>query len=148
MWRLFQFELENCHMSCCWAVCVTLRAVRSARNLLVINFAITSTSNKCTWIIYHALLCSLCSLLQRIALCWALTACSVSWSYTQPVGFLGRGISPSQGRNLRTEQHGHRINAHRHPCLERNSNPPSKRSSERRDLCLRSRGHCDRNIFI
>jgi hypothetical protein len=31
------------------------------------------------------------------ALCWALAAFSVSWSYTQSVGLLGRGISPSQG---------------------------------------------------
>jgi hypothetical protein len=38
--------------------------------------------------------------------------------YTHSVGFLGRGISPSQGRYLHTEQHKHRINAHRHPCLE------------------------------
>jgi hypothetical protein len=35
--------------------------------------------------------------------------------YTQSVGLLGRGISPSQGRYLHTEQHRHRINAHRHP---------------------------------
>jgi hypothetical protein len=32
--------------------------------------------------------------------------------YTQSVGVLGRGISPSQGRYLHTEQHEHRINAH------------------------------------
>jgi hypothetical protein len=31
--------------------------------------------------------------------------------YTQSVGLLGRGISPSQGRNLYTEQHKYRINA-------------------------------------
>jgi hypothetical protein len=35
----------------------------------------------------------------------------------QPVGLLGRVISPTQDRYLRTEQHKHRINAHRHPCL-------------------------------
>jgi hypothetical protein len=38
--------------------------------------------------------------------------------YTQSVGLLGREISPSQGRYLHAEQHKHRINAHRHPCLE------------------------------
>jgi hypothetical protein len=37
--------------------------------------------------------------------------------YTQSVGLLGREISPSQGRYLQTEQHKHRINAHRYPCL-------------------------------
>jgi hypothetical protein len=45
---------------------------------------------------------------------------------------LGRGISLSQGRYLHTEQHEHRINTHRHPCLELDSNPRSQRSSERR----------------
>jgi hypothetical protein len=38
--------------------------------------------------------------------------------YTQSVGILGRGISPSQGRYLHTEQHKCRINAYRYPCLE------------------------------
>jgi hypothetical protein len=37
--------------------------------------------------------------------------------YTQSVGLLGRGISQSQGRNLHTEQHRHRINTFRYPCL-------------------------------
>jgi hypothetical protein len=32
--------------------------------------------------------------------------------FTQTVGLLRRGISPSQGRYLHTEQHKHRINAH------------------------------------
>jgi hypothetical protein len=54
--------------------------------------------------------------------------------YTLSVGLLGRGISPSQGRYLHTGQHKHRINAHRHPCLEWNSNPRSQRSSERRQF--------------
>jgi hypothetical protein len=60
------------------------------------------------------------------ALCWNLAAFSVSWSYTQPVRLLGRGISPSQDRYL------HGINAHRHPCLELDSNTRSQRSSERK----------------
>jgi hypothetical protein len=34
------------------------------------------------------------------------------------VGLLGRGISPSQGRYLHTEQHKHRSKADMHPCLE------------------------------
>jgi hypothetical protein len=38
--------------------------------------------------------------------------------YTQSVGLPGRGISPSQGRYLHTEQHQYRINAQTsHPCL-------------------------------
>jgi hypothetical protein len=43
---------------------------------------------------------------------------SLSSSYTQSVGLLVRGISPSQDRYLRTGQHKHRINTHIHPCLE------------------------------
>jgi hypothetical protein len=34
------------------------------------------------------------------------------------VGLLQRGISPLQGLYLCTKEHKHRINAHRHPCLE------------------------------
>jgi hypothetical protein len=37
------------------------------------------------------------------ALCWALAAISVFFSYTQSVGLLGRGICPSQGLHLHTE---------------------------------------------
>jgi hypothetical protein len=54
--------------------------------------------------------------------------------YTQSVGLLGQGISPSQGCYLHTEQHKHRITAHRHPCLEWDSNPRSQRSSDRRQF--------------
>jgi hypothetical protein len=57
---------------------------------------------------------------------WILAAFSVSWSFTQSVGHLGVGISPSQGRYLHTEQYKHRINAYRHPCLEWDSNPRSQ----------------------
>jgi hypothetical protein len=59
---------------------------------------------------------------------------SVSWSYTQIVGLLGRGISPSQGLYLHTEQHKHRINTHRHPCLKWDSNLISQCLNERRQF--------------
>jgi hypothetical protein len=39
------------------------------------------------------------------------------------------GICPSQGRYLHTEQHKHRINAHRHACFKWDSNPRSQCSS-------------------
>jgi hypothetical protein len=57
---------------------------------------------------------------------------SVSWSFTQSLGLLGRGISLSQGRYLHTGQHKHRINAHTHPCLKWDSNPRSQCLSRRR----------------
>jgi hypothetical protein len=67
-------------------------------------------------------------------LCWALVAFSFSCSYMQSVGLLGRGISPSHGRYLHTGQHQHRINAHRHPCLEWDSNQRYQCSRERREF--------------
>jgi hypothetical protein len=56
--------------------------------------------------------------------------------YTQTVGILGLGISPSQGLYLHTEQHKHRINAHKHTCLESYSNPRSQCCSGRRHFML------------
>jgi hypothetical protein len=56
-----------------------------------------------------------------------------SYIYTRSVGFLGREMSPSQGRYLYTEQQNHRISAHRHRRLERDWNPRSQPSCERRD---------------
>jgi hypothetical protein len=51
---------------------------------------------------------------------------------TVSVGLLGWGISLSQGHYLHAEQCKHRINAHRHPCLEWDSNLRFQRFSERR----------------
>jgi hypothetical protein len=53
------------------------------------------------------------------SLSWAVAAFSV----TQSVGLLGERTSPSQGLYLHKGQHKHGINAHRHPYLERKSNP-------------------------
>jgi hypothetical protein len=90
-------------------------------NLKLFKFASTTTY----YYYYYYYYCS-------TALCWALAAFSVSWSYTQAVGLLRRGISPSQGLYLHTEQHKHRINTqYRHPCLKWDSNPRSQLSSER-----------------
>jgi hypothetical protein len=57
---------------------------------------------------------------------------------TQSVGLLGRGIIPSQGRYLNTEQHRHRINAYRHLWLEWDSNPRSQCSSRRKRFILQT----------
>jgi hypothetical protein len=80
------------------------------------------------------------------ALFWALTAFSVSWSCKQSVGFLGRGISPSQGLYLHTEQHKHRVNAHNtdYALSGIRTHDPSVRASEDSSY-LRPRGHCDRH---
>jgi hypothetical protein len=51
--------------------------------------------------------------------------------HTQSVGLLARGISPSQGRYLHTE-HKYRINAHRHPCLQWDSNQRTQCPSGRK----------------
>jgi hypothetical protein len=54
--------------------------------------------------------------------------------YTQSAGLLGRRISQSKNLYLYTEQHRHRISAHRHPCLEWDSNPRPQCSSGRRQF--------------
>jgi hypothetical protein len=79
-------------------------------------------------------------------LCWALAAFSVSWSYTQSVGLLGRGISPSQGLYLHTEQKKYKIKAHNkdiHALSGIRTLDPSVRGSED-SSCLRPRDHCGR----
>jgi hypothetical protein len=79
------------------------------------------------------------------ALCWALAAFSVSWSYAQSVGLLWRGISPSKGLYLHTEQHKYRIHLHNtdiHALSGTRTHDPSVRASED-SSCLRPRGHCD-----
>jgi hypothetical protein len=80
------------------------------------------------------------------ALCWALASFSVSWTYTQSVGLLGRGISPSQGLYLHTKQHKHKIHAHNtdiNALSGIRTHDPSVRVSEE-SSCRRPRGHCDR----
>jgi hypothetical protein len=52
--------------------------------------------------------------------------------FTQSVGLLWRGISPSQCCYLHTGHHEHRIKAHRHPCLQWDSKPRSQCLSRRR----------------
>jgi hypothetical protein len=84
------------------------------------------------------------------ALCWFLSNFSVSWSFTQSEGILGRGISQSQGRYLHTEQHKHRINAHRHPCVKWDSKPMIavfERANPVHALD-RAAGHCDQPVFL
>jgi hypothetical protein len=52
------------------------------------------------------------------------------------MGLLGRGISLSQGRYLLMGQHIHRINAHKHPCLQWDLNPRSQCWRGRRQIML------------
>jgi hypothetical protein len=62
--------------------------------------------------------------------------------YAQSVGFLGRGSAGLEAATY--TQHKHRINAHRHPCLEWDWNyNPSVRAGKDGSF-LRPRGHCDR----
>jgi hypothetical protein len=64
---------------------------------------------------------------------WALASLSVSWSFLQSVGLLGRVISSLQGLYLNTGQHKHRINTYTHqtsiPCVGfEPTNPASERA--------------------
>jgi hypothetical protein len=76
--------------------------------------------------------------------CWTLDFFSVSLSYTYPIGLLGHGIGPSQGRYLHTEQHKHRINTYTYNRVLSGirTHYLSLRTSED-SSCLRPRGHCD-----
>jgi hypothetical protein len=69
--------------------------------------------------------------------------------YTQSVGLLRRGISPSQGRYLLTEEHNHIINAYTNIYVLSGIriHDPSVQASED-SSCLRPRGHCDRRNHI
>jgi hypothetical protein len=76
--------------------------------------------------------------------------------HTQSVGHPERGITPSQGHYLHTEQHKHRINAHIDINVSSGirTHDPSFRAGED-DSCLRPHGHCDRpsvyhsqNLFL
>jgi hypothetical protein len=76
-------------------------------------------------------------------LCCVFAYFSVSWSYTQSIGFLGRGISPSQCLYLHTEKHKHRINAYNtdiHALSGNRTHDPSVRASED-SSCLRPHGY-------
>jgi hypothetical protein len=79
-------------------------------------------------------------------LCWAFADFSVSWSYSQPVGFFGRGINPSQGLYLHTEQHKHKIYAHNtdiHAWIR--NHDKSVRANEESSWTW-PRGYCDRHL--
>jgi hypothetical protein len=60
---------------------------------------------------------------------WPLLQFRNLFFFTQTVGHLRRMISPSQGCYLNAGQH-----AHRHPCLDWDSNPRSQCSSRRRQF--------------
>jgi hypothetical protein len=82
----------------------------------------------CRYYYYYAHYCS-------TTLYFAFATFSVSWSYTQLVGLLGRGISPSQGRYLHAGQHKqNKRTQYRHPYFEWDSNPRSQHPSDRRQF--------------
>jgi hypothetical protein len=64
-------------------------------------------------------------------------------TYTQSVGLLGRGISPSQGRYPHTEQHKQNKRTHIQALSGILTHDPCVLASED-SSCLRPRGHCDR----
>jgi hypothetical protein len=67
------------------------------------------------------------------ALCWTFAASSVSWSLTESVGLLARGSARHKAATY-TWQPKHKINTHRHPCLQWDSSPTSQCSRGRRQF--------------
>jgi hypothetical protein len=76
------------------------------------------------------------------ALCWALIAFSVTWSFTQSVRLLGRGISPSQGRYLYSTTQIEYTHTDIHASSGIRTHDPSIWAGED-NSCSRPRGHCD-----
>jgi hypothetical protein len=77
------------------------------------------------------------------ALCWASDAFSVSWSYTQSVGLLWRGISLSQASTYTQNKRTQYI----HALSGIWTHDPSARASED-SSCLRSHGFSHRQIQV
>jgi hypothetical protein len=76
-----------------------------------------------------------------------------SWPLFQFINLDTVGRNPWTGdqpvaRPLFTEQHKHRINAHRHPFFEWDSNPRSSVRAREDSSCLRPRGHCERQSLL
>jgi hypothetical protein len=74
---------------------------------------------------------------------WTLASFSSFVIYTQSVGLLGQGMSPSESCYPHTEQHKHRIDADIRASSGIRTHDPSARADED-SSCLRRRGHCDR----
>jgi hypothetical protein len=79
--------------------------------------------------------------------CWTFIAFSVPQSIHNRYGLLWRGISPSQGRYLHTEQHKHIINTDIHALSGIRTHNRSVRAREHSSW-LRTRGHCDRRETV
>jgi hypothetical protein len=60
--------------------------------------------------------------------------------YTQLVQLLRRGLSPSQGLYVNTEQHKHRTNAHKHPWVEYDSTHDPSVPKGEDSSCITPRG--------
>jgi hypothetical protein len=118
------------HLSLCLSTCLSLCLISLSVNLSICLSLCLISLSVCLSVYLSAYLSDLIYL--HTALCWRLAAFSVSSSFTQSVGLLGRGISQSQGRYLHTGQHKNKINAHRHPCLEWDWNPRSQCLSRQR----------------
>jgi hypothetical protein len=58
------------------------------------------------------------------------------------------GIGPLQGLYLHTEQHKHRINAHRHHYLKWIRTQDLSVREAKDGSCFRPRGHCDRRSSV
>jgi hypothetical protein len=68
--------------------------------------------------------------------------------YTQPVGLLGRGISPSQGRYLHIEQHNTKwTHTDIHASSGFRTHDPSVRAGRDGSRLLRLCGHSDRRLL-
>jgi hypothetical protein len=150
---ILQVKVWTRQMSCEWQQCaISSREVRNWINILLKHLAQwwdpysprTLVDTYENWKIPQQRETYLPIYLQPFVWPWPLF--SVSWSNTQSVGLLGRGISPSQCLHLYIEQHKHRIITHNTDiyALSGIRTHESSDSASEDSSCLRPRGRCDR----
>jgi hypothetical protein len=133
------------------AVCVIASNIappfcyRSAGNPICSYWHLTcgQASGNCLSIMRSFLLCCRLSVYASTALLLDLGRISIPWSFTQSVGFLGRGMSPSQGRYLHTQNKRTQTSM---PQAGFGPTIPVFEQAKTVHALARAAGHCDRNF--
>jgi hypothetical protein len=130
-----------------WEIYVSARRPAIFLSFFLVNSPVVPRSLHCIFFSIHFLLIIISFHIRLLLWLYSpllgIGGFSVSWSYTQSVGLLGREISESQGLYLYTEKHKHRINAYNkdiHALNGIRTHDLSVRASED-SSCLRPRGH-------
>jgi hypothetical protein len=102
----------------------TKELIFSSYKFILGQFSYCPSEKKRSYLLARYLYIGMYIILYSCIYLWLYSPCGI-WPlfsfliYTQSVGLLGQGISPSQGRCLHTEQHKHRITAHTQTSMRR-----------------------------